>query len=665
MDWRAVGRRLAPSLLARVALSLALVGILPTAILALRLADLNREAMTRQVQMTNVRAARSTAEQIGSVLATYLTLANGAAAHPLFSTPRSEAAQTLLRQNLGSWAHLGVVALSIVTSAGEEVVTAQLSDEVGRAKARAVLDAPPAGDLELLAAAGGALVVAVGSPLPSAEGRLLLVAEGDAVRSALDNYELEGDATVALVHRDGRALLGSLDGFTDRQIEIAASGDLTGFHEPGLGREVDAAIVAQAPVPHAPWAVLSRQPSAMAHAVSFNMQREAWLAIGLTSIAVGLLSLVAYRSVVLPIRELVRAQRRLAGLGDRPSGGDEIGQLRSAFTALEQRLKDRQSLDQVFLGRYQVLEVIGSGAMGTVFLGRDPKLERKVALKTVRLDRKIGAEKRRELLERLVQEAVVTARFHHPNIVGVFDVEDQEEAAFIAMEYVDGASLETLVWRLGRLEARQVVPLGAAIARGLAAAHEHGLVHRDIKPANVLLGRSGAIKITDFGISELLSAMAPREDVVFGTPGFLPPEALQGKGFDPSGDLFSLGAVLYFCLAGARPFEGRTVREVIRKTLFSEPAPLSGKVPGMLPELERHVLELLSRDKTRRPRSAAAVAEQLEQLGARLGARWTPSPENLVKDPGEAEGPEATLLPTQRLAADDSTVVVRLPPSEA
>ena len=155
-----------------------------------------------------------------------------------------------------------------------------------------------------------------------------------------------------------------------------------------------------------------------------------------------------------------------------------------------------------------------------------------------------------------MREAVTAARFSHPNVVAVYDVEESPEGAYIAMELVEGISLERLLLQRGRLRPAEVIPLGAAIARGLAAAHARDIVHRDVKPANVMLGRDGSIKVTDFGIADLIAASVRADGLVFGTPGYLPPEALRGAGHNRAGDLFALGVVLYECLAGVKPFGG-------------------------------------------------------------------------------------------------------------
>ncbi|HTQ79247.1 MAG TPA: serine/threonine-protein kinase, partial [Thermoanaerobaculia bacterium] len=271
-----------------------------------------------------------------------------------------------------------------------------------------------------------------------------------------------------------------------------------------------------------------------------------------------------------------------------------------------------------------------------------------VALKTIRLGGEIDAEARRDLLATLLHEAVTVARLSHGNIVSIYDVEDAPEGAFIAMEFVQGVSLERLLWRRGKLKAEEVILLGAGIARGLAVAHERGIVHRDIKPANVLLGLDGAIKVTDFGIADLFTAAAqPSPDSIFGTPGYVPPECLEGKGYGRAGDLFSLGVVLYQCLAGVAPFAGRSVAEVLKATLFGDYRPLRRAVPDIPAALSSLVTHLLERNFERRPSDAAAVAAELERMAAERHLTWRLE----ITPAEEGEGPLSALEEERRIAA--------------
>ncbi|MEM7357324.1 MAG: response regulator, partial [Acidobacteriota bacterium] len=175
-------------------------------------------------------------------------------------------------------------------------------------------------------------------------------------------------------------------------------------------------------------------------------------------------------------------------------------------TATGENLMDTPGGEVTLMGRYQVLEVIGQGAMGVVYRGWDPRLRRPVALKTLRFDHP-GEQDRKLNISRLLAEAITVARFSDPNIVAVYDVGEGPDSAFIAMELVDGASLDSVLSRQAKLPVDQVIALGIAISRGLAAAHAQGVVHRDVKPGNVLLGRDRSIKVTDFGVALMMSSL--------------------------------------------------------------------------------------------------------------------------------------------------------------
>jgi serine/threonine protein kinase len=262
--------------------------------------------------------------------------------------------------------------------------------------------------------------------------------------------------------------------------------------------------------------------------------------------------------------------------------------------------------------------------MGSVFRGWDPKLQRPVALKTVRLEPGSDPGKRRSLMETLLREAVTLARLSHPHVVPVFDLEDSPDGAFIAMGLVDGINLETLLWEQGRLGPARAVPLGAAIARALEAAHANGVVHRDIKPANVLLGWDGSIKVSDFGIAELLASLDGDEGkAVVGTPGYVPPETLERGEYGRAGDLFALGVVLYRALRGIHPFAGGTPQEIVRATLTRSIPPLSRSVQDLPLDLDRLIQRLLEKDEALRPADAGAVAAELERIATAGGYRWS------------------------------------------
>lgn len=289
-------------------------------------------------------------------------------------------------------------------------------------------------------------------------------------------------------------------------------------------------------------------------------------------------------------------------------------------TSLKKAMNDGTVSGQLYLGRYQALEVIGRGAMGLVFRGWDPRLKRPVALKVLRLDQFIAGTNYQDKVVELLEEAVTTARLNHPNIVSVFDADTYfdadtgSEMPFMAMEYVDGTTLAHYLRRSGRISPEPAILLALAIGRGLAAAHESRIVHHDVKPANVLLGRDGSVKIGDFGVAGLVQALIRPDDGMFGTIGYLPPEALMGEGFDEAGDLFALGSVIYECVTGQRAFPGAGRPQRIYSTLTAEVIPPDQHVPDIPRALGELILELLHKDREARLSRASEVVRRLESM---------------------------------------------------
>jgi serine/threonine-protein kinase len=311
---------------------------------------------------------------------------------------------------------------------------------------------------------------------------------------------------------------------------------------------------------------------------------------------------------------------------------------------LARTLNEGRVVGQIYLGRYQALEVIGEGAMGLVFRGWDPRLKRPVALKTLRLEGLVGAADRDQKIGRLLEEACTTARVNHPNIVSIYDADAGPEIAYMAMEFVDGTTLARYVNEHGRRPPGQAVLLALGIARGLEAAHENRIVHHDVKPGNVLLGRDGSIKVSDFGVAHLVHSLVRPRDKVFGTVGYLPPETLQGEGYDERGDLFALGAILYECLTARRAFGGPSLPLRIYKTVAEEVEPIRDLVPDVPADLERLVLELLRKDPDRRVASAAEVVKSLEAMTDR-DLRFEPEiAEPSVRATSEPAGLASTVL---------------------
>ncbi len=283
-------------------------------------------------------------------------------------------------------------------------------------------------------------------------------------------------------------------------------------------------------------------------------------------------------------------------------------------------------------GRYEVIEVIGEGSMGTVYRARDPRLERDVALKTIRLEAANTEQRRQELLDLLRHEAVTIAKLSHPNIIAVYDMGESLDSAYVAMELVEGVSLADLLRDQGPLPYDQLIPLAAAISRGLALTHARQVIHRDVKPGNVLLGREGAIKVSDFGLAFAVSTLLEDSTELSGTPGYVPPEVLNMRAYTVHGDLYGLGATLYEGLAGFHPLAGATLRDTILNTLSGEIRPLRESVPEVSEEIDQLITSLLSLDPEARP-SASAVGDQLERMSVERRLRWQPSTLDTLRQP--------------------------------
>jgi eukaryotic-like serine/threonine-protein kinase len=251
--------------------------------------------------------------------------------------------------------------------------------------------------------------------------------------------------------------------------------------------------------------------------------------------------------------------------------------------------------------RYEVERPLGHGAMAVVDLARDTELDRDVAVK--RLAENLARDD--ELRARFLREARLAARLAHPNVVRVYDVGVDGDRPFIAMEYVDGETLGDLLARRGPLPPEDVVELGVQACRGLAAAHEAGLVHRDVKPQNLLLGRDGVLKLGDFGVAfGLEGTRLTTAGTVLGTAAYLAPEQARGEEVTAAADVYALGAVLYELLTGRPPRRAQTLAELTKPAKIRPPE-------GAPPELSRIVMRCLAAEPEKRPASAAELARAL------------------------------------------------------
>jgi eukaryotic-like serine/threonine-protein kinase len=211
--------------------------------------------------------------------------------------------------------------------------------------------------------------------------------------------------------------------------------------------------------------------------------------------------------------------------------------------------------DRLIAGRYRLGDPIGSGAMGVVWRASDVRLRRTVAVKQLLLAPGLTRAQALEAKMRAMREGRIAARLHHPNAVTVFDVAEEDGQPWLVMEFVDAPSLATLMREKGRLDPQEVARIGAKVAAALAAAHDAGIVHRDVKPANILVADSGAVKITDFGISRAVGDVTVTSTgFLAGTPAYLSPEVARGENPESPSDVFALGSTLYAAVEGQPPF---------------------------------------------------------------------------------------------------------------
>ena len=270
------------------------------------------------------------------------------------------------------------------------------------------------------------------------------------------------------------------------------------------------------------------------------------------------------------------------------------------------------------IGRYEIEKILGRGSTGVVYLARDPLIDRRVALKSLRVD--LDDEYAEEFRERFVREARAAGRLNHPGIVTVHDVGEDPETGlmYIAMEYIEGRDLRHLLDSGRRFRLSEILRITADVAVALTYAHSLGVVHRDIKPANIVIPKNGSAKITDFGIARLEQSNLTVDGQFIGTPNFMSPEQVTGKPVDGRSDIFSLGVVLFYLLTGERPFSGNTMHEVTLRVV-QEPSPIPSTMGKNIPAaLNPIVLKCLDKDPERRFQTGDELANVLASVARSL-----------------------------------------------
>jgi serine/threonine-protein kinase len=321
----------------------------------------------------------------------------------------------------------------------------------------------------------------------------------------------------------------------------------------------------------------------------------------------------------------------------------------------------------VRIGRYHIERLLGQGAMGLVYLGRDPSLDRGVAIKTVK-DLDLEPEKKQRFLDRFKNEARAAARLSHASIVQVYDVgEDEEAGPYLVLEYIRGASLKQELRDNGALMPARLCEIARDLAAGIDVAHAAGIIHRDIKPDNVLMGDDGRAKLADFGVARVPDAALTKEGQFLGTPCYAAPETLSSGKYSPRSDLFSFAAVLYELASGTRAFPGDDAIAVAHQVIHEEPPPASEVATG--PKIPASVDALLAqgmdKDPANRFGSATEFADRLLAAYVTAGVVDATTqtirasgPVSMVTQGGGGTGPLGALLGLLLLAAVGVAIVL-------
>jgi len=289
------------------------------------------------------------------------------------------------------------------------------------------------------------------------------------------------------------------------------------------------------------------------------------------------------------------------------------------------------AVEKPMLGRYQVEKELGKGAMGVVYLGKDPKIGRVVAIKTMALSQEFEADELTEVKERFFREAETAGRLSHPNIVTIYDAGEEHDLCYIAMELLKGGDLVPFTKAGNLLPQDRAISVVVRVAEALGYAHKQNVVHRDIKPANMMYDpETDTVKVTDFGIARLTDSSKTKTGMVLGTPSFMSPEQLAGKKVEGRSDLFSLAVSLYQLLTGRLPFEGESMAQLMFKIANESPMDILSVNPAIPHGLVAFLDRALAKDPAERYQSGDEFARELRMA---VGGT-TPAPGAAAPAPG-------------------------------
>ncbi len=280
---------------------------------------------------------------------------------------------------------------------------------------------------------------------------------------------------------------------------------------------------------------------------------------------------------------------------------------------------DKAGMSKPMLGRYEIEKELGKGAMGVVYLGKDPKISRVVAIKTMNLSQEFEEDELDEVKARFFREAETAGRLNHPNIVTMYDAGEEHDLAFIAMEFLKGKDLVPYTKRDNLLPLPRVLSIIARVADALDYAHTLHVVHRDIKPANIMYDpESDTVKVTDFGIARITDSSKTKTGMVLGTPSFMSPEQLAGNKIGGQSDLFSLGVSLYQMACGKLPFEGESMAQLMFRITSESPTDILSVNPEIPPCVVAIIDQALAKTLEQRYQTGREMAEAIRQCAATL-----------------------------------------------
>jgi serine/threonine protein kinase len=311
-------------------------------------------------------------------------------------------------------------------------------------------------------------------------------------------------------------------------------------------------------------------------------------------------------------------------------------------------------------GRYEIVSELGRGSMGVVYRGYDPIIGRTVAIKTMLIEG-LPPSEFQEYKQRFQREAQAAGVLTHPNIVTVYDFGEDGGILYLAMEFLEGKSIQQLVEQHNVMPIETLIPMYEQICSALDHAHQHKIVHRDVKPANIMILESGLVKVTDFGIAKVMSMGMTQAGQILGTPNYMSPEQVKGRQVDGRSDIFSLGVILYELVTGEKPFGGNNITTVIYKIINEDPIPPRQLDSTIHPGLSYVISKALAKNPAERYQTCRLLAEDLRNF-KNLGNMGAPSATLVIKVPPISSPGAQTQVPTKPVASPPRPLTPPPPP---